>query len=145
MMPRIGKKNIFILFFFIYFFTYSVSPLSYNCYGEDCAENICSAEKAPPTVRNVHVFLWELLCAKVSVRKNSQPSRSAVTILIKKARAILRNSFPVASTSIGGHAIVPAISLSLFFFFVSVLKDLCTSHTWKGFLHLHSGLSPPSP
>lgn len=144
MMPSIGKKNIFILLFFFYFFSYSVSPLSYNCYQEDCTDNICSAEKVPPSVRNVHIFLWDLLCAKFSVRKDVPPSHSAVTILIKKARAILRNSFSVASTSLGEHAATLVISLSLFSLFVSVPKELFTSHTRKGFLHLHSGLSPPS-
>jgi hypothetical protein len=143
MVSPINKKNIFILLFLVHFLSYAMSPLSYRFTGHHTSQNIYLSEKAPLLAKNIHIFLWELICAKFSAAKDDSNTHSTFRILIKKARAIIpQNTFAKLTPSVES-AITIDICLFLLLLSISPLQKRYDSQTRKGFSPFYGDRSPP--
>ena len=146
MIPLTSRNGrVFTLVFFLYFLSYAVSPLSYDLTGEHGVGSASPADTAPLSIRTIHIFLWELICANISEEKDGSTPGSGVKILIKKARAIIPHKSFLKSRPPLKNAFANALGLFLFFLSMSALRSGYDSVIQKVFSRLSAGRSPPLP
>ncbi len=145
MLSRVTKKTIVSVFFLIYFFSYTVSPLSFS-YSDDSA-NEASAKTVDVSIKSFHLYLLELVALWVSPppEQDDDPS-SATFLLLKEKRTLVRSEDHLHAVDTlaqnysisSDYAPPPQLPHSSFVVCRDEPKPL------DGFHLLHSGLSPPS-
>ncbi len=143
MMPNVGKKSFFTVFFSLYFLSYAASPLSLIVDEKPCIGNVSPDSEAPSFAHSLHIFLWELICSNFSEEKDAASNHDEVKILIKKARAIVPQKVFVKSLSSGKNAAAIEFCFLLFFLTASRLQHRHLSEASRGLSCLCSSRSPP--
>jgi hypothetical protein len=145
MMRHIKKRSVLTLLFIGYFFSYSVSPLSYDISEKQGIDQLTrSAEGAPSSARSMRIFLWELIGSKLSVEKHVPITRPTVKILLRKVRAVMPQSIIEGSALAAKTAIADEADHFLFSVCAAVPKESRTALSQTGFSHLSRGRPPPS-
>jgi hypothetical protein len=143
MTSRAGKMQFFVFLFLIHFISYAASPLSYNFPGHRAGEHVSSPAEAPVPGKTIHIFLWELICAQLSVTQTDDNEDSPVRILIKKARAIIPQNIPAKLTPSGEREITIELCLILFLLSAAPLLNASGPQIAEGFSYLCGDRSPP--
>ncbi|MGD0884760.1 MAG: hypothetical protein ABSA46_07800 [Thermodesulfovibrionales bacterium] len=139
-----SRQIIFTMLFLIYFIVYAISPLSITFAGKSDIANSSVAGRAASFSENIHIWSWELIFAKFSVKNGSSHSPSTIQVLMRKARAIIPDNTVMKSILSEKSALLPINLLSLP---VDLLSGVTVSfdigRSLEGFCSLYSGLSPP--
>lgn len=145
MMRHIRKRSVLTLLFIGYFFSYSVSPLSYDISEKQGIDQLIRpAERAPSSARSMHIFLWELIGAKLSVEKHIPITSPTVKILLRKVRAVMPQSIVEGAALAAKTAIADEAYHILCSVCAAVPKESRTALSQTGFSHLSRGRPPPS-
>lgn len=145
MMGDIRKRSVLTLLFICYFFSYAVSPLSYDISEKRGIDQLIrSAEGAPSSAVSMRIFLWKIISARLSFEKNIPITRPPVTILLRKLRAVLPQSVVEGSALAAKTAIADEVYHFLFSLSVAVLKERRSTLSQIGIPYLCRGRPPPS-
>lgn len=138
----LGKKRLFTLFFFLYYIVYAISPLTYTFTEQKNLENSCESSPASPVLKDIRLFLWELVMENVGSPEETGPDHND-TVLIKKKRALLPENttaklLPFDTALIPKDHYAPPVPIC----------GLTTGHvafhgTREGFFTVYAGHSPP--
>ncbi len=139
-----NKQSLICCLFLAYFVCYAISPLSLTFTAKKIAGDEYAANDSRTSYSSLRIFLLELICSRIDEKKDAGQSDSKARVLIRKARAVLRENvysrfLPARHWAL--HDNVPALfdnSSSGLLAFSNVQA------TFFGFNNLHSGLSPPS-
>lgn len=139
----LGKKRLFTLLFFLYYFVYAVSPLTYTFPDQKNLENSCESNPASPVVKGIHLFLWELVMEKVVTPEETEPDHSGDTVIIKKKRALLPENaavklLPFDTASIPKDHYAPPVPIG-----GRTAGHVAFQGTREGFSTVYAGHSPP--
>jgi hypothetical protein len=137
------KQGIISSLLLIYFVVYAISPLSYTYSIKKIVDKIGDTNGMSASLKNLNIFLLDVICAKIDSPKNIDHADSTVRVLFRKARAILPENAnerfaPPKTLLLFGH-IKPFYGNSLAKLFVSFDRV----NSIQGFNPLHSGPAPP--
>ena len=138
------KKYILTPGFILYFFIYAISPLSHSLSTKNIIGTFPARDGAPGLSTSVNIFVWELICSKLSSGNTASSSDSNDRILFRKARAILPPDTNIKIAHLESVSVVE----SKFICFDHSLSRLAIPVDRRSPLQdyrpLHSGLSPPA-
>ncbi len=86
---NIHKRNVFGLYFLVYFAVYAVSPIVYTISVGRSSEIVSAKADACSCVNNFQTSLLETVLQKLIPGEEEQPDSSAVKFIIRKKRAVL--------------------------------------------------------
>jgi hypothetical protein len=136
---KFRKLKLLIFLLLTHFIFYAVSPI---CYTEDkLSEGGEIANKTENGNKKV-VFLWDLIVSKLLYNKNSSENLPNIQILIKKARAILQTNTISKITQEYSASVEKIFVSPVTQFQILLIQTPCP--TYKDFVPLFSGLSPPT-
>jgi hypothetical protein len=136
---KFRKLKLLIFLLLTHFIFYAVSPI---CYTEDkLSEGGEIANKTENGNKKV-VFLWDLIVLKLLYHKNSSENLPNIQILIKKARAILQTNTISKITQEYSASVEKIFVSPVTQFQILLIQTPCP--TYKDFVPLFSGLSPPT-
>lgn len=136
---KFRKLKLLIFLLLTHFIFYAVSPI---CYTEDkLSEGGEIANKTENGNKKV-VFLWDLIVSKLLYHKNSSENLPNIQILIKKARAILQTNTISKITQEYSASVEKIFVSPVTQFQILLIQTPCP--TYKDFVPLFSGLSPPT-
>ncbi len=84
-----NKRFILSSLFLVYYVVYAISPLCYTCSVKRIVDGLDGASGMPASLHNLHIFLVEVICAKVDSINENDHANSTVRVLISKKRAVL--------------------------------------------------------
>ncbi len=137
------KRDFVSSLFLFYFIVYAVSPLSYSYTAKKVVGNFSAPDTTSCVSKDIDIFFWELICTKLA-SKREVPNSNSITILFRKARAILPKDINIEIMHsedlyvAEGYLVpvsYPLSTLAILFRGQGQLED---------YPPMHSGPSPPS-
>lgn len=145
MAALLHRKKLLLLPVALSFFAYAVSPLSFTYTHETETRN---ADTRGAKGADVHLLLFKLfLSALSSPHETAGEENDSVTLLLKKARAVLSKPLPseLRAPKSAAFAAAGLAGLALLSSRAPRAGRRCSpAYKQRGFYSLVSGLSPPS-
>lgn len=143
MLYPVLRRNILLLLISLYFFIYTVSPLSFTLTEDAIASTTPAAPPCSSVEEDIHIFFLDLLCSQLIAAERTESDTPQVRILLRKKRVLIsKNIIPtllaLKSRSSAGTSFMSAYSsLSAIPAYGIPHKQLIESY------HLCADLSPP--
>ncbi|MGD1074730.1 MAG: hypothetical protein ABR903_01420, partial [Thermodesulfovibrionales bacterium] len=107
MISNRNRELIFTTLFVINFIFYAISPLSSTFTEKNDSTNSSGLRQAAAFSENIHIWSWEMILSRFSIKDDSSESPSTIRVLMRKVRAIIPDDTIMKSMPLAKNGATP--------------------------------------